>query len=308
MILEERNIAVNTEREGYPHPLESDSGWGGGAKPWDIVDGKHTYPGEWARGLAFTGGRKNWAGKPCGPRQATINLGNSKTFYKAIIWHHGQMHIPKECKLQYWDGSKWIDIDSNREVDLEGEHGSWSAPDTHTFKPVTGSKIRYVIDNCGKIYGTEELLEHGWIYEFEVYEAVISEPIANLPIINIEGIGDKFAIRLKQRGIITIRDIAMVDIQKIPYLFRGTRIPLHRLYVAKRRAELALSVKIDPTLRPLSNIMLREIMKIPAQQLSNKTNLPIGVIYTLKRDISTLLCALDNRVVLGMTLDKFLMY
>ncbi len=52
------NIALNPSRSGYPSPLESDQGWGGGSYPWDLVDGLRDYPGEWMHGLAFTGG--NW--------------------------------------------------------------------------------------------------------------------------------------------------------------------------------------------------------------------------------------------------------
>lgn len=59
----EENIALNPSGTGYPHPLESDHGWGGGSSQWDIVDGIRTYPGEWARGLAFTGGSNNWGEK-----------------------------------------------------------------------------------------------------------------------------------------------------------------------------------------------------------------------------------------------------
>jgi len=306
-MIEGCNIAINTKREGYPMPAESDHGWGGGSDKWEIVDGKRTYPGEWAHGLAFTGGRMNWAGEPCGVRQATIDFGDVKTFYKAIVWHHGLMHIPKECKLQYWNDSKWIDITSNRKVNLEGDYGTWSAPDTHIFTPVTASKIRCIIDNCKESIDAG-VMEHGWIYEFEVYEAFFSQLIAGLPIIDVEGIGEKFAAKLENQGIETINDLAMMDLKNIPALYKDASVPLRTLYVAKRRAEIALSVKIDPALMPLLDTTLGNIMKTPVQQLSDQTNLPIDVIYGLLDNISTLLCTLDNRVVLEMTLDKVIMY
>jgi hypothetical protein len=163
------NIALNPNKSGYSHPLESDRGWGGGANPWDIIDGMRTYP-EWQHGLAFTGGRMSYAGERCGIRQATINFGEAKTFLKVIIWHHGHEHIPKECNLQFWDGARWVDIISKREVDLQytPPSGYGTTPDIHTFSPVAGSKVRYVFDNCKEnILGKPN--EHGWIYEFEVY-------------------------------------------------------------------------------------------------------------------------------------------
>ncbi len=32
------NLALNPDRVGYPHPLESDHGWGGGSDKWEIID------------------------------------------------------------------------------------------------------------------------------------------------------------------------------------------------------------------------------------------------------------------------------
>src|SRR3954449_6253403 len=55
------NVALNPSATGFPSPLQSDTGWGGGSYPWDIVDGLHTYA-DWAHGLAFTGGHTGGAG------------------------------------------------------------------------------------------------------------------------------------------------------------------------------------------------------------------------------------------------------
>ena len=41
---------------------------------------------EWAHGLAFTGGNRNWGGQPCGVRQVTITFGSSKAFDRVLIW------------------------------------------------------------------------------------------------------------------------------------------------------------------------------------------------------------------------------
>jgi PKD repeat protein len=171
------NIALNPSRSGYPSPLESDQGWGGGSYPWDLVDGLRDYPGEWMHGLAFTGG--NWYPPLAGVKQATINFGGDHTFNKVIIWHHTYVHIPAEVNLQYWDGSIWKSINFQRDLNLTYQPSAGYA-DTLIFEPVTSSKVRYSFDNrLLNINGTQ--IEHGWIYEFEVYEYVDTNqpPIAN---------------------------------------------------------------------------------------------------------------------------------
>jgi len=40
------DLALNPTGSGYPSPLESDDGWGGGTSKWDLVDGQRMYPGE----------------------------------------------------------------------------------------------------------------------------------------------------------------------------------------------------------------------------------------------------------------------
>ncbi len=171
------NIALNPSRSGYPSPLESDQGWGGGSYPWDLVDGLRDYPGEWMHGLAFTGG--NWYPPLAGVKQATINFGGDHTFNKVIIWHHTYVHIPAEVNLQYWDGSIWKSINFQRDLNLTYQPSAGYA-DTLIFEPVTSSKVRYSFDNrLLNINGTQ--IEHGWIYEFEVYENVDTNqpPVAN---------------------------------------------------------------------------------------------------------------------------------
>jgi len=163
----ETNIALNPAGSGYPSPLESNRGWGGGSYPWEIVDGLRTYP-VWYHGLAFTGGDNNWAGDPCGPRQATINFGAHKTFHKVIIWHHGHDHAPANAQLAYWNGTIWVDIPFQRSFGAIEAGGAGSTSDEYTFTPVTGSKVRWSLNNClNNVLGTQII--HGWIYEFEVF-------------------------------------------------------------------------------------------------------------------------------------------
>jgi len=163
----ETNIALNPSGTGYPNPLESDPGWGGGSYPWDLVDGLRDYPGEWWHGLAFTGG--SYDPGSAGVRQATVAFGADRTFYKVIMWHHTLSHIPAEMNLQYWDGSAWKSINFQRDLNLNYQPNAGYA-DTLTFEPITGSKVKYSFDNS-KLNVEGNQIEHGWIYEFEVYES-----------------------------------------------------------------------------------------------------------------------------------------
>jgi hypothetical protein len=166
------NIALNPSASGYPSPLESDRGWGGGAQPWEIVDGQETYA-EWYHGLAFTGGHTGGWGsggwvEPAGPRQATIDFGQLKVFDEVVVWHHGENHVPATANLQAWNGTNWVDIPFNRTYAPSRPFGDWSIPDEYDFNPVVGSKVRYSFDNSGaNILG--EPITHGWLYEFEVF-------------------------------------------------------------------------------------------------------------------------------------------
>ncbi len=162
------DLVRNPGRSGFPHPTESDNGWGGGADKWDIVDGTRQFP-SWANGLAFTGGINSYAG-PCGWKQATINFGEPKTFNRVMIWHHGREHIPNTYKLLYWDGSNWVELFSTTEgwsylkYKTDTPQNWWEAfstPTENTFPTVTSQKVRFQINNCD--------ITHGWIYSFEVY-------------------------------------------------------------------------------------------------------------------------------------------
>ena len=158
------NIALNPSGRGYPHPLESDRGWGGGWNKWHIVDGVRRYP-VWYRGLAFTGGMRPWI-EPCGWRQATISFGEPKTFNRVLVWHHGLEHVPNTYKIQYWDGTSWVDIFSTTDGHAYLKYHptnppydwweSFSTPTENTFDPVTSSKVRFALYNCDIV--------HGWIY------------------------------------------------------------------------------------------------------------------------------------------------
>ncbi len=178
----ETNLAVNTSGSGFPSPLASDRGWGGGSYVWEIVDGSRHYP-QWYHGLAFTGGHTDSLNpdspgyiEPAGVRQATIDFGQTKRFHKVVIWHHGDEHAPASARLERWDGRAWVNIPFERRYESNFvSAGAGSKPDKYTFAEVSGSKVRYSLDNRERnIVGTWNI--HGWLYEFEVVGATEPPP------------------------------------------------------------------------------------------------------------------------------------
>jgi len=135
----------------------------GGSNKWQIVDGIRDCSegsGGWACGLAFTGGTYGYGA--CGWRQATINFGNMVTFNKVVVWHNTLEHVPNTYKIEYWNGSAWNEIFSTVNGKNYIKCPEWPYPPTeNTFPAVTGSKVRFSLNNCD--------ITHGWIYEFEVY-------------------------------------------------------------------------------------------------------------------------------------------
>lgn len=162
------NLALNPSRSGFPSPLESDPGWGGGSDTWDVVDGQTYYPW-WAEGLALNYG---------GHRQVTIDFGSPQTFEEVVVWHHTDCcaagnNVPASVSLEYHDGGAWHPIASfSRSYDLgyappAGMHGAY--PDRYTFAPVTGSKVRWSYDGSGPNVLGATGGWHGWVYEMEVF-------------------------------------------------------------------------------------------------------------------------------------------
>jgi hypothetical protein len=161
------DLAVNPTRRGYPHPLESDSGWGGGRDRWDIIDGHRWYPGVWNNGLAFTGGLKPWI-EPCGWRQATIDFGRPVAFDSVVVWHNNWNHVPRRYRIQYWDGRRWRKAYSTEDGlstlrDSTSGNRIWDKVTDASFPVITATKVRFRFENCERPSG------HGWIMELEVY-------------------------------------------------------------------------------------------------------------------------------------------
>ncbi|WP_282013809.1 hypothetical protein [Marinifilum flexuosum] len=208
------NLAENTSRSGYPHPLESDNGWGGGRDKWDIVDGNRSY-GYWANGLAFTGGLRPYIA-PCGWRNAVINFGETVRFNHILVWHHGDNHIPNTYKIQYWDGSTWVDAFSTNtglnyvRWDMRTTSGAGSVPTENVFNIVEASKVRLSMYNCDII--------HGWIYEFEVFHSIVEVEM------DVKPGSDVNPINLKSKGVIPVAilttdyfDATMVDCTTVKF-------------------------------------------------------------------------------------------
>ena len=164
------NIALNPSQSGFPSPLESDPGWGGGSYPWHLVDGLRSY-NTWAAGLAFAWDYQN--------HQATINFGANRTFDEVILWHHGTSYTPVTTYLDYWDGATWNPISFTRLYGTmfePGAGGGYAHSDIYTFGAVTGNKVRYSFNGSAGPAIDGNSFIHGWLYEFEVYESTVPEP------------------------------------------------------------------------------------------------------------------------------------
>ena len=121
------NLAYNPTGQGFPHPLESDPGWGGGSYPWELLDGDRRchLRGNWDCGWAPTGGELSFI-EPCGWRQAIINFGQPTTFNRVVLSHNRLQDVTITYKIQYWDGENWIDAFSTTSghdylISTEGE-------------------------------------------------------------------------------------------------------------------------------------------------------------------------------------------
>jgi hypothetical protein len=169
----------------FPHPFASSPGWGGGAKPHQIVDGYRgcNSPNIWDCGLAFTGGNNNWGGQACGIRQATISFGTPRQISAVTVTHHGDEQVPQKYEIQTWNGSQWVtqvNVVNNTLSRCErpqspaaGGYGpTWTCAITDEFPSVTTSYVRLSYNNCpgantSAVPGAS--LKHGWIYEMEAY-------------------------------------------------------------------------------------------------------------------------------------------
>lgn len=176
------NLSPGTPaKPAYPHPFESDQGWGGGSYPQDLLDGYRACAlrSGWDCGLAFTGGNANWGGQACGVRQATIDFGQPVQVSMVKVTHHGDDHVPKIYQIQILQAGHWVTVvnqQQNNAARCQRPPGNdpastWTCMITDEFAPKVTSKVRYTFDNCPNanrsILGKS--ITHGWLYEFEAY-------------------------------------------------------------------------------------------------------------------------------------------
>lgn len=151
-------------------------GWGGGARPVELVDGLRRYD-DWAHGLAFGGGPARWNGEACGERFVEVELAEPARVDRVVVWHHGRVHRPayERTRIEVLDGDAYRRLTPRSTTSVhEAETDGWwtdsSTPVEHRFDPVTTRRVRYVVDNCE--------IEHGWLYEIEVFAAAPVSPAA----------------------------------------------------------------------------------------------------------------------------------
>lgn len=123
-----------------------------------------------------------------------------------------------------------------------------------------------------------------------------------LPVMDIMGVGKVYSEKLEAHGVNTIADMISVDVST---LGEKTGISLYKLYMWKRRAALAMDVKIDQDLfSDIQKMELGDIIILSDEELSSKAHQPIEIIPDLKKDISGLFISLDNDIVKSMTIES----
>lgn len=207
---------------------------------------------------------------------------------------------PNPLPLERW----YFEIERNKDritvrASAGGDDSTFKYEREYTFPTGLGNDQVIEINGDGW-YGSNDPPGYADFDFIKVVKVVVNP--GDLSVKVVEGVGEVYEPKLEAQGVKTIGDMALVDVFA---LNKKTGLPLTTLYVWKRRAALAMDVKIDKML--FSNILkmsLGDIIVMSNEELSQKANQPADVISNLKNDISTLLVSLDNAAVESMTLES----
>ena len=127
-------------------------------------------------------------------------------------------------------------------------------------------------------------------------------PLAGWDVEILEGVGRVYAGRLRESGVTTLAQLVQVDPARLQ-----AGIPQKRLLELQHKAEMALGVEIDARqFAPLLDLMVGEILRTSAVELSRRTGLPPATIEPLRKALRSLLVVLDSAAVNRMRLRELI--
>lgn len=125
-----------------------------------------------------------------------------------------------------------------------------------------------------------------------------------LPVIDIDGVGKKYADLLEGANIHTLGDLAAVDDPLKPI----GNIPPVKLREFWKKAMMVLQMEIDPVLfKPLGGFKISDILKkTPGELASEAGTVSAGRVEMLQEKLAGLQVALDDKKLQAISLDEFL--
>lgn len=159
------NLALNKT-------ITIDPGWGCCSNPAELLDGRIQNV-DWTHGFAWTGGNGGWGGGLSGWKQATIDLGASRSINRVDWWTHDANNVPTTWKIATSrDNVTFTDVYSDTTARCRTATTAlvvnWVIPTcSHSarFNAVNARYVRYRFDD-------RTLLDniHGWAVELEVFK------------------------------------------------------------------------------------------------------------------------------------------
>ena len=158
------NLALNRS-------ITADPGWGCCSNPAELVNGR-IQNDSWAYGFAWNGGNSGYGGAP-GWKQATIDLGATKSINRVDWWTHDANNVPTTWKVAVSsNGITFTDVYSSVTPQCRTATGGldtyWGRPNcSHSarFNAISTRYVRYSFDDTTLIGGI-----HGWAVELEVFK------------------------------------------------------------------------------------------------------------------------------------------